>query len=179
MADDEETKLLWPIPPQRRRPVAGAPADCSAGLSEEGDVFLDGEAADITEDVVAVVGVAVALGGMEEVGVDAAGHEVAGAVGGVFEEAAEIGVGREEHLGGGVEAGDDSDGEIFNFLAGGGGLARGEHAERTTWSGGRRTRGRWCASLRRAECRDDGRDHAPMMPISLGPVMWMRSGLKR
>ena len=66
-------------------------------LGEQGYVFFDGEAAYEAEHLVAVFGVAAAFVGMEEIGVYSAGHEVAGAVRGALEEAAELGVGRVEN----------------------------------------------------------------------------------
>ena len=88
-------------------------------LCEEGDIFLDGEAADKAEDMVAVFGIAFAVFGTEEVGIDAARHEEALAAGGALKEGAELGIGREEDFGNRVELGGCGHGEIFDFLLGG------------------------------------------------------------
>ena len=69
---------------------------------EQGHVFFDGEAAYVAEDEFVFEG-ASSAGGVEEVGVYAALHEVAGAVGGAFEEGAEFEVGGEEDFGLAIE----------------------------------------------------------------------------
>lgn len=80
---------------------------------EEGDVFLDGKAADVAEDELPVGGSGGwpgTAGGGEQGGVDAALHEIAGAAGGLFEQGAELGIGGEEDLGEAVEAGGGGEG---------------------------------------------------------------------
>ena len=73
---------------------------------EESDVFFDGEAAYVAEYEFGFVCGASAAGGVEEVGVHAALHEVAGCAGGGFELGAEFAIGGEEDLGFAVEPGD-------------------------------------------------------------------------
>ncbi len=63
---------------------------------QEGDILLDGEAADEAEDEVAVAGIPIAMCRREGFGVDAACHQVAGPAGGAFEQGAEFRVGCEE-----------------------------------------------------------------------------------
>ena len=82
-------------------------------------VFFDGEAAYVAEDEFVFDGAA-AAGGVEEVGVYAALHEVAGCAGGGFELGAEFAVGGEENLGFAVEPGDGGEGEGFDAGFGGG-----------------------------------------------------------
>jgi hypothetical protein len=105
-------------------------------LNEEGYVLFDGEAADKAEHTVTVLRVAAALGGMKKLGIDAAGHEVTGAAGAGLKQRAEFGIGSEEDAGDGVELGGGGHGEVFDFLAGGGGLALGQEAEEPTGAAG-------------------------------------------
>ena len=66
--------------------------------------------------------------GCEEVGVDAALHEVAGSVGGALEEGAELGVGGEEDAGETVEAGGGDEREMLDGLFDARGVLCGEMA---------------------------------------------------
>ena len=78
---------------------------------EESYVFFDGEATYVAEYEFGFVCGSRAAVGVEEVGVYAALHEVAGCAGGGFELGAEFAVGGEEDLGFAVEPGDGGEGE--------------------------------------------------------------------
>ena len=118
-------------------------------LHKQPNVLFDREAADETEDALAVFGIPRALRGMEEIGVNAARHQMAGPAGCFFELRAQLRIGRKEHLRNGVELSGSRHGEVFNLLAGGGGMALRQEAQEPIWRGARRTRGRWCANWRR------------------------------
>ena len=98
-------------------------------LHKQPNVLFDREAADEAEDALAVLWIPRALGRMEELRVHAARHQMAGPAGCFFELRAQLGIGRKEHLRNGVELGRSRHGEVFNLLAGGGGLALGQQAQ--------------------------------------------------
>ncbi len=85
-------------------------AELGVDFGEEGYVFFYAEAAYVAEQDVRVVGGTGAASGGEEGGVDAALHEVAGAVGSALEEGAEGGVGGVEGVGSAIEGGGDLEG---------------------------------------------------------------------
>ena len=150
-AEDAGEDGVWELLPERGFQVsvtydeeagAGDAGGAEGGLDarKEGHIFLDGEAADEAEEDGVFVGVewgsvevegglrasSRAARGGEEVGVDAALHEMAGTVAHALEQGAELRVRSEEDAGEAIEAGGGEEGQAFDAALDGGGVVRGE-----------------------------------------------------
>src|SRR5581483_6206968 len=107
VADDEETEVLY-----------AHAFELLLDLDQKRDVLLDREPAHEAEHGSAAWRFGGALQRIKQLGVNAARHQVTGAVGALRKLVAELGVGREEHPRAGVEERSSGQRKILNFFCG-------------------------------------------------------------